>query len=246
MASKCRDILAFGGDGGKGRLLPGPGLACRLPHWRRAAIATATTCARYETPWVGPFLRLSYHGGPGTPLWDACGGSPGSPIRLWLKVNERSSAQLLYVPFNTKSQRYEVEIWGYTGPDLRTILRYGSREALDSGALVVVRSSLRDIQMTLHSRRSRIWIFVPSRRKVRCTLFCPCISNARGLTRRSQMGLTKRRQLSLRVQHEASRLGSFSSQQARVQIHMVGWVFSTTGTSCRITGALRAAMNWVA
>lgn len=87
--------------------------------------------------WTGPFLRVSYQGGPGTPLWDLCGGSPGTPIRLWIKLNDRPCAQPLFVPYNPESGRYEIEIWGYQGPDLRTILRDRSLAALNSGGLHV-------------------------------------------------------------------------------------------------------------
>ena len=87
--------------------------------------------------WIGPFLRLSYQAGPGTPLWQAVGGTPGTPIRLWLKVGNRPCAAPLFVPYSPASGRYEVEIWGYTGPDLRTVLRDESLRALESGALLV-------------------------------------------------------------------------------------------------------------
>lgn len=87
--------------------------------------------------WIGPFLHISYQPGPGTPLWEAARGSPGTPIRLWLKVNERTCAVPLYVPYNHVSQRYEVEIWGYHGPDLHTVLRDDSLRALETGALLV-------------------------------------------------------------------------------------------------------------
>ncbi len=87
--------------------------------------------------WIGPFLRLTYQAGPGTPLWDATDGSPGTIIRLWLKVGNRTCAAPLFVPYNEASGRYEVEIWGYTGPDLRTILRDDSLQALQTGALLV-------------------------------------------------------------------------------------------------------------
>ncbi|WP_042693799.1 hypothetical protein [Azospirillum sp. B506] len=86
---------------------------------------------------ICPFLRISYQAGPETPLWRAIGGSPGTPIRLWLRVNGRTPAAPLVVPYNPQSQRYEVEIWGYSGPDLRNILRAGSRDALVTGALLV-------------------------------------------------------------------------------------------------------------
>lgn len=86
---------------------------------------------------IAPFLHISYQAGPDTPLWRAAGGSPGQTIRLWLKVNDRECSAPLFVPYNQASQRYEVEIWGYTGPDLHGILRGDSLQALNSGALLV-------------------------------------------------------------------------------------------------------------
>jgi len=85
--------------------------------------------------WTGAFLKLSYQSGPDTPLWETVKGSPGQSLRLWIKVNERVCAQPLVVPWNPENQRYEVEIWGYEGPDLHEVLR--DQSALKSGALVV-------------------------------------------------------------------------------------------------------------
>ncbi|MEH8388855.1 hypothetical protein RAH07_22760 [Klebsiella pneumoniae] len=100
--------------------------------------------------WIVPFLRISYQAGPGTPLWQAIGGSPGTPIRLWLKVNDRVCEAPLIVPYNPASGRYEIEIWGYTGPDLRSVLHDDSLRALESGALLInnylVTGSLSDFE----------------------------------------------------------------------------------------------------
>jgi mannose-6-phosphate isomerase-like protein (cupin superfamily) len=93
--------------------------------------------------WTGPFLRLSYQAGPDSPLWRAANGSPGQAIRLWLKVGNRAVEQLLTVPYNTVSDRYEIELWGYTGGDLRSRLGGASRDALDRGELQVRADLLR-------------------------------------------------------------------------------------------------------
>jgi mannose-6-phosphate isomerase-like protein (cupin superfamily) len=87
--------------------------------------------------WTGPFLRLSYQAGPDSPLWRAGNGSPGQTIRLWLKVGANAVSQPLTVPYNTTSDRYEIELWGYTGGDLRSRLGGASRDALDRGELQV-------------------------------------------------------------------------------------------------------------
>jgi len=86
--------------------------------------------------WTGPFLRVSYQAGPDTPLWAACGGTPGTPIRLWMRINNRETVQPLVVPYDSDKGRYEIEIWGYTGNDLRQVLRDDSLAALNSGALL--------------------------------------------------------------------------------------------------------------
>jgi mannose-6-phosphate isomerase-like protein (cupin superfamily) len=87
--------------------------------------------------WTGPFLRLSYQAGPDSPLWRAANGSPGQTIRLWIKVGNNAVQQSLTVPYNMLSDRYEIELWGYTGSDLRSRLGGASRDAVDRGELQV-------------------------------------------------------------------------------------------------------------
>jgi hypothetical protein len=87
--------------------------------------------------WTGPFLRLSYQAGPDSPLWKANSGSPGSSIKLWLKVGGKTAPELLTVPYNGTSDRYEVELWGFSGGDLRSRLVGSSRDAVDRGELQV-------------------------------------------------------------------------------------------------------------
>jgi hypothetical protein len=93
--------------------------------------------------WTGPFLRLSYVAGPESPLWRAGNGSPGASIKLWLRVNGTTVTQPVTVPYNTASDRYEVELWGFTGGDLRSRLGGSSRDALDRGELQVRTDLLR-------------------------------------------------------------------------------------------------------
>jgi mannose-6-phosphate isomerase-like protein (cupin superfamily) len=87
--------------------------------------------------WTGPFLRLCYAAGPDSPLWQINHGDPGPDIRLWLRVNDRTAPAPLVVPYNDTSDLYTIELWGYTGEDLRGILRGSSRDALDRGELQV-------------------------------------------------------------------------------------------------------------
>ena len=84
--------------------------------------------------WTGPFLRLSYEAGPDSPLWQMKGASPGATLKLWLKVGAQATGTLLTVPYNPRSDRYEIELWGFPG-DLRSTLGGTSRDAFDRGEL---------------------------------------------------------------------------------------------------------------
>lgn len=87
--------------------------------------------------WSGPFLRLSYPGGPETPLATAAKRSLGEAIRLSLKVGDAASSTPIRVPYNARSHRYEIEFWGYPGSDLRSLLDSRTAAAFDCGELVV-------------------------------------------------------------------------------------------------------------
>ena len=87
--------------------------------------------------WTGPFLRLSYEGGPDSTLAQAAGGLLGPSIKLFLKVGEVATSSLLTVPYNPESNRYEIELWNYPGNDLRAQLDARGAAAIDRGELVV-------------------------------------------------------------------------------------------------------------
>ncbi|MER9757424.1 cupin domain-containing protein [Mesorhizobium sp. M0166] len=87
--------------------------------------------------WTGPFLQLSYRGGPDSRLSAAANHSLGGSIRLYLKVGDQSGAELLTVPYNTESDRYEVEIWSYPDNDLHAKLDMRGRAALDRAHLIL-------------------------------------------------------------------------------------------------------------
>lgn len=87
--------------------------------------------------WSGPFLRLSYAGGPDSGLASAAGYPLGDRIGLWLKVGDASAATVLPVPYNPLSHRYEIELWGYPRDDLRSNLDERGQAALERGELIV-------------------------------------------------------------------------------------------------------------
>ena len=88
--------------------------------------------------WTGPFLKLSYDGSPDSQLSEVANGKLGSHIKIWLQVRDAAlSSQLLRVPYNEETDRYEIEIWGYPGGDLRNQLDTRGQAAFDRGALVV-------------------------------------------------------------------------------------------------------------
>jgi len=86
--------------------------------------------------WTGPFLRLSYRGGPDTALSVASGHSLGPAIRLWLRVGGTQVSQPIVVPYNLRTDRYDIELWGFAGGELRPILDDRARDAFDRGELV--------------------------------------------------------------------------------------------------------------
>jgi len=108
--------------------------------------------------WTGPFLRLSYRGGPDTRLAQAVGGSLGPVMRVWVRVGDSMVFAPLRVPYNERSDRYEIEIWGYDGSDdLRDLLDEKGRQAVDRGGLIadpgLIRGKFADFQIeTLQAR----------------------------------------------------------------------------------------------
>jgi mannose-6-phosphate isomerase-like protein (cupin superfamily) len=86
--------------------------------------------------WTGPFLFFSYRGGPDTKLSQMSGHKLGDTIRLYVKVGSQNGVKL-DVPYNPLTDRYEIEIWGYPGTDLRTKLDTKGKAAMDRGGLIV-------------------------------------------------------------------------------------------------------------
>lgn len=87
--------------------------------------------------WTGPFLRLSYRGGPDSQLSRTTGHKLSDHVRLHLKVGAVATAEPLTVPYNPHSDWYEIEIWNYPDSDLKSKLDTIGLESLARGELVV-------------------------------------------------------------------------------------------------------------
>ncbi|HEY7774131.1 MAG TPA: hypothetical protein VIC26_13185 [Marinagarivorans sp.] len=85
--------------------------------------------------WTGPFLKLSYSGGPDSKLAQAAG-NLGASLRLWIKIGDQSTSELLVIPYNQTSGNYEIEIWGYPNNDLRDQLDEKGQSAFDNGHII--------------------------------------------------------------------------------------------------------------
>lgn len=90
--------------------------------------------------WTGPFLFLSYRGGPDSKLSNVAGHKLGASIRLWLKVQGTEAPNPIDVPYNPATDRYEVEIWSYPGNDLRSKLDGRGAAAFDRGGIICMPS----------------------------------------------------------------------------------------------------------
>ena len=86
--------------------------------------------------WTGPFLRFSYRAGPDSKLSQRTGMQLGERIRVWASVGGNVTAQPLSVPYNARAGRYELELWGYPGGDLRNKLDEKGQREFDRGAIV--------------------------------------------------------------------------------------------------------------
>jgi mannose-6-phosphate isomerase-like protein (cupin superfamily) len=89
-----------------------------------------------EGGWTGPFLFVSYRGGPDSKLSQMSGHRLGGSLKLYLKVQGTAAPALIDVPYNPATDRYEIEIWGYPGNDLRSKLDGRGVAAIDRGGLI--------------------------------------------------------------------------------------------------------------
>lgn len=86
--------------------------------------------------WTGPFLKVIYSANPESKLAKASGNQLNGSIRLWMKIGNKITPELLVVPYNELTDHYELELWGYPGSDLRNFLDEKGRAAFDAGLLV--------------------------------------------------------------------------------------------------------------
>jgi len=98
--------------------------------------------------WTGPFLRLSYRGGPDSQLSQLSGHQLGASIKVFISIAGRSL--IIDCPYQEATDRYAVEIWGYPFNDLFSQLDVRGRDAMQRGELIVnsdlVRGSIDDFQ----------------------------------------------------------------------------------------------------
>jgi mannose-6-phosphate isomerase-like protein (cupin superfamily) len=85
--------------------------------------------------WIGPFVRLSYRGGPDSKLSAEANHNLGQSIKTWVKVGSAATTSLVTVPYNEASDRYEVELWGFPGEDLNSQLDEKGRTSLQRGEI---------------------------------------------------------------------------------------------------------------
>lgn len=105
--------------------------------------------------WTGPFVRLSYRAGPDAKLSQLAGLQLGERIRVWAKIGDTATPQALVVPYNMRSGRYELELWGYPGGDLRNKLDEKGQAAMDAGELVARPDLVRGADFTYESLQGK-------------------------------------------------------------------------------------------
>lgn len=86
--------------------------------------------------WTGPFLFLSYRGGPDSKLSAAASHKLGKSIQVELALSTGSTPVTLTLPYNNSTDRYELEIWGYPYGNLRDELGPKGQMAMDRGNLI--------------------------------------------------------------------------------------------------------------
>jgi hypothetical protein len=100
--------------------------------------------------WTGSFLHIAFTPSEESPLLGLGGAFPGDVLKLFLRVGDATTGgDLLTVPYNPASHRYEIEIWS-GGGNLEGLLGPTGRNSVARGGLVVrpdlVRGSLGSFQ----------------------------------------------------------------------------------------------------
>lgn len=86
--------------------------------------------------WTGAFIKFSYRGDTDSALSRASGGNLSSFIHLWASVQGNKMNEPVQVPYNTDTNRYEIEIWGYPGNNLFDLLTQKGKDAMSKGLLI--------------------------------------------------------------------------------------------------------------
>ncbi len=86
--------------------------------------------------WTGPFIKFSYRGDPDSALSRASGNTLTSFIHLWADIQGKSMNEPIPVHYNTETNNYEIELWGFTGGDLFSQLSQKGKDAMSRGLLV--------------------------------------------------------------------------------------------------------------
>jgi mannose-6-phosphate isomerase-like protein (cupin superfamily) len=91
--------------------------------------------------WTGPFLFFSYRGDSDSKLAQTAVKKLGNKIKLHLNIPSTGTGPVvLDVPYNELTDRFELEIWGYPGADLRSKLGPQGADAMDRGVLITAPS----------------------------------------------------------------------------------------------------------
>ncbi|SHN38871.1 cupin domain-containing protein [Cryptosporangium aurantiacum] len=84
--------------------------------------------------WTGPFLHVSYRGGPDSTLSAATGHRLGDRLVLRLAIENGGAADVPAI-YDPASDRYVAELWGYRGDGLVDRLGPRGRESFERGVL---------------------------------------------------------------------------------------------------------------
>lgn len=85
-----------------------------------------------------PFLKISYTGGTDSKLSELSGNKLDAFIYLWINVQGKRASELIKVPYNEDTDRYEVELWTFPdGNNLSDKLSEKGKASMQSGNLQV-------------------------------------------------------------------------------------------------------------